>query len=745
MTWLERWRRRRLPLGRVLAAMHRARAAGDWSATAELLGQALAITPADAALRVQHGHALKEAGRADDAVAAYRAAAAAMPADTDVRLHLSALLAREGRVEEAVRGYADIVALDPAHVEAGRALRHLGGRDTLPAGALSRDAVARRMVALGSALEETGLLVAQWVGASAYPAAAYDLFHRHHPTPPPPSDELPGGVEVVVLAGGATAAMLRVTLVSLQDQTVAAATITVVATEALAQHPVASVAGEATPVSFVERLAIRDSATTPLAIVAAGAMLAPPALAWLAYAAARTGAAVVHGDHDRAVPDWRHGAVHLAPTLFGQFDPDLIAATDDPPLAAMTTPSFLAESLAGLDVDSGPDVVRRLLLTAGSGRVCHVPRRLASGYRLPEVARTAPVAEDALVPGETVAVAPSVGKVGGPEADLAIECHTAGDGTAIHRTVAAAPRIPRTIAIVIPTRDAASLLRGCIASLRATATHPDRLRFLVVDNRSSDPALAEVLAGPAVRRLAMDEPFNWSRANNLAAAVAGGDAGLLLFANNDLVMRSQRWDEHVDGHLARAGVGALGARLLYPDQTYQHAGVAFGVGEHSLSMHEGIGRRADEGGPGGRWLRTRTVAAVTGAFLATTRSMFDAVGGFDERLAIGYNDIDWCLRVRAAGRRVLYVPAITAEHLESATRSLNIDRDRIAFDEAELGWLARRWGEALRFDPGYNPQWALGGRPFDGYREPALREVLRWIDRAGEPWVARTASAGRGE
>ena len=151
-------------------------------------------------------------------------------------------------------------------------------------------------------------------------------------------------------------------------------------------------------------------------------------------------------------------------------------------------------------------------------------------------------------------------------------------------------------------------------------------------------------------------------------------------------------------------------------------------------MHEGVGHSGREEGAGGRWLRTRTVGAVTGAFLACTHTTFQSLGGFDERLALAYNDIDWCLRVRATGRRVLYAPAITAIHHESVTRGINDSRDRIAYDEAELTYLARKWGEALRSEPSYNPQWALGGRPFDGFREPSRSEILRWIDRAGQPW-----------
>jgi len=237
----------------------------------------------------------------------------------------------------------------------------------------------------------------------------------------------------------------------------------------------------------------------------------------------------------------------------------------------------------------------------------------------------------------------------------------------------------------------------------------------------------------------MDEPFNWSRLNN--AAAAGQDAALLVFVNDDIVMASEGWDEVLRGLLERPEIGAVGARLLYSDETVQHAGVIFGW--QGAGLHDGLSESASTPGPASRWHVTRRVAAVTGAFLATRRDAFLAHGGFDEiGLPIGYSDFDFALKLRASDLGILWTPEITCYHHESKSRGLDhLDPEKRARDAAERAVLERRWGSALTGDPSVNPVWHMATLPFRLISPPSQRRVWAHITQcaARNPWaVAKT-------
>jgi GT2 family glycosyltransferase len=291
------------------------------------------------------------------------------------------------------------------------------------------------------------------------------------------------------------------------------------------------------------------------------------------------------------------------------------------------------------------------------------------------------------------------------------------------------------IRVIVPTRDEPGILKACVESLMLRAARPDRIRLQVIDNRSVATETADLLrsleANGQIQVDRFDEPFNWARINNVA--VANGPAGsILVFANNDVEMLTDSWDERLRETLAAANVGLIGTRLLYPDRNIQHAGVVLGVND-LRPVHEGLGRSDQEVGPNSRWVRPRQVAAVTGAFMALTHDVFDRLGGFDERLAVGYNDIDLCLKVRAEGFAVLYEPGIELIHHESKTRG-RADESKVSWDDEELTDLHARWRGWMMFDPGKNPQWfSTHDRPFDGLRNPGRSEILRHIDMSARP------------
>jgi hypothetical protein len=270
------------------------------------------------------------------------------------------------------------------------------------------------------------------------------------------------------------------------------------------------------------------------------------------------------------------------------------------------------------------------------------------------------------------------------------------------------------------------------------AAQPGRLRPIVIDNgtveSSSTLALAQLAAnGVDVRRV--DEPFNWSRLSNIGARAT--EADVVVFANDDMRMLTEGWDETLLALLGRPEIGVVGAKLLYPDETIQHAGMLFGW--QGGAIHDGLYEPRNAAGPGGRWQLRRRVPAVTGAFLAMRRSLFETLGGFDEqRLAISYSDLDICLRVRREGLAVIYAPEIELTHHESKSRGLtHLRPETAARDREERAILRARWVGELDYDVTVHPAWLDQTLPFRLLSPPSLERCIEHIRRTsnGEPWT----------
>lgn len=289
------------------------------------------------------------------------------------------------------------------------------------------------------------------------------------------------------------------------------------------------------------------------------------------------------------------------------------------------------------------------------------------------------------------------------------------------------------IAIIIPSKDNPELLCRCIESLIDTATQPDRVQMRIVDNsgvEQDNGLLARFADRVSVAPIRFDEPFNWSRANNLG--VIGADQEHILFLNDDTEMRTRHWDDILIGLLDNPNVGIVGAKLLYPSGAIQHAGFVFGM--DNGPQHEGRWMDGKDPGPGGRWQTAHSTVAVTGAFMAMRRAVLDEIGPFDEqRLAIDFSDVDMCLRARRAKFHVVYAPQLELLHFESVSRGFNRSRHKRARAKAEFEALRAKWGDALDFDPGYNPYWTRQGCSFDGFREPPIEEIVRYLGRSARP------------
>lgn len=252
------------------------------------------------------------------------------------------------------------------------------------------------------------------------------------------------------------------------------------------------------------------------------------------------------------------------------------------------------------------------------------------------------------------------------------------------------------VSIIIPTRNAADLVKVCLDSLLGKTTY-ENYEILLVDNGSDDPealALFEHYAsGPKVRVLRDDAPFNFSALNNRAAKKARGDYLLLL--NNDTEVITPDWLERMLGYAALPDTGAVGARLWYPNNTLQHGGV---VMRNGGPTHQFAGYRREEPGPLQRAWLTQRYLAVTAACLMVKASHYWQVGGLDEAYSVGFNDVDFCLRLHASGLRNIWVAQAELYHHESPSRGFDVTPAARARAEAEYALLCSRWESILLYD-----------------------------------------------
>lgn len=279
----------------------------------------------------------------------------------------------------------------------------------------------------------------------------------------------------------------------------------------------------------------------------------------------------------------------------------------------------------------------------------------------------------------------------------------------VKRSLSAPP--PR-VSLIVPTRDKVELLRTCISSILTKTEYPD-YEVVIVDNQSSKSEtleyFAELGSEPRVRVLRYDEPFNYSAINNYAAARATGQ--LLGLLNNDIEVESPGWLREMAAEAVRDDVGAVGAMLLYPNNTIQHAGVLLGM--HGVAGHVYAGLPRDHTGQMGRALLVQEMSAVTAACMLVRKAVFDEAGGLDEALCVAFNDVDFCLRVRALGYRNLWTPHAVLYHHESASRGYEDTPEKKARFSGEVEFMRSRWGDTLLRDPSYNPNLSLGAGQFE--------------------------------
>lgn len=268
------------------------------------------------------------------------------------------------------------------------------------------------------------------------------------------------------------------------------------------------------------------------------------------------------------------------------------------------------------------------------------------------------------------------------------------------------------VSILIPSKDHIADLDQALQSIFEKTTYP-RYEIIIIENNSDDAETFAyydklMAAHENCRVVRWQGGFNFSAINNFGRGMAQGRYLLLL--NNDVEVINGTWLEEMLSLCSQPGVGIVGAKLYYPDNTLQHAGVITGLGGFAGHSHKYARRDGS-----GYMFRTATVqnfSAVTAACMMVKTSVFDAVGGLDPEFTVAFNDVDFCLRVRNAGYRVLYTPYAELYHHESKSRGLDKKGDAKARFDGEQARLKELYGSTLTQDPFYNPNLTLDREDF---------------------------------
>jgi GT2 family glycosyltransferase len=249
------------------------------------------------------------------------------------------------------------------------------------------------------------------------------------------------------------------------------------------------------------------------------------------------------------------------------------------------------------------------------------------------------------------------------------------------------------------------MLARCVESL-AKSSYAN-YELLIIENGSTQPETfayyRELESQPHVRILKWTKPFNYAAVNNFAARQAKGEH--LLFLNNDIDAINPDWLEAMVKQM-QPGVGAVGAKLYYADDTVQHAGIVVGMGGVAGHAHLNFPRQA--AGYMQKLSHTQNVAAVTGACLLCRRSVFEEIGGFDEGFVLAFNDVDLCLQILQAGHRIVWTPEAELYHLESKTRGYEDTVEKQMRFKREFDLFHLKWAKFLAAgDPYYSPHFRL--------------------------------------
>lgn len=275
------------------------------------------------------------------------------------------------------------------------------------------------------------------------------------------------------------------------------------------------------------------------------------------------------------------------------------------------------------------------------------------------------------------------------------------------------------VSIIIPNKDEKETLKTCIESIREK-TEYDNYEIIIVENNSTTEEIfqyyKELSQDPRIRLLRWKKEFNYSAINNYGVSHAKGE--YLLFLNNDVKVITLGWIKEMLGVCQRPEVGAVGVKLIYPDNTIQHAGCVIGIG--GIAGHMFVDMPANRTGYLHKASILQDMSAVTAACMMMKKTVFEEAGGFTEKLSVAFNDVDLCLKVRKNEKLIVYDPYVQLYHMESKTRGAEDSTEKVRRFQEEIEYMRCQWIDILKKgDPYYNKnlsltKWNYSLRPLPG-------------------------------
>jgi GT2 family glycosyltransferase len=280
------------------------------------------------------------------------------------------------------------------------------------------------------------------------------------------------------------------------------------------------------------------------------------------------------------------------------------------------------------------------------------------------------------------------------------------------------------VSVIIPNKDEKETLQTCLEMLEKNTGYQN-FEIIIVENNSTTDEIfryyKELSGNRKIHLLRWGKEFNYSAINNFAVAHAKGE--YLLFLNNDVKSINSDWLEEMLGVCQRPEVGGVGAKLIYPDNTIQHAGCVIGMG--GIAGHMFVDMPADRTGYLHKASLLQDMSAVTAACLLMKKEVFEQAGGFTEELAVAFNDVDLCLKVRKNGYLIVYDPYVKLYHMESKTRGAEDSKEKVRRFQTEIEYMRCHWIDILKNgDPCYNKnlsltKWNYSLKPIPGMETEA--------------------------
>ena len=407
---------------------------------------------------------------------------------------------------------------------------------------------------------------------------------------------------------------------------------------------------------------------------------------------------LLYTDEDKISGD---GGEYFQPNLKPDFNPDLLRSNNYI-CHFLVVSRGLLEKAGGFDrqYDGAQDYDFILRCTEQANGICHIPKVLYHWRTHAQSTADNPISKQYAYDAGARAIEAHLKRVG-----LTGTVERKKD-FGFYRVRYALEGQP-LVSIIIPNKDEKDTLKKCIESIQKKSTYRN-FEIIIVENNSKTVEIfdyyKEIDGRNGVHVVYWDREFNYSAINNFGASYAKGD--YLICLNNDMEIISEDWIGELLGHCQRAGTGIVGARLYYPDDTIQHAGIIIGIGGIAGSVF--VGQKRTHTGYMHREALQQDLSAVTAACMMVRRSLFEQLGGFTEQLAVAFNDVDFCLRAREMGYLVVYDPYVELYHYESKTRGAEDTQEKVRRFQTEIEYMRTRWISVLKNgDPYYNRNLSL--------------------------------------